>query len=821
LRFFREEEMDTLLQDLRYGARMLLKKPGFTAIAVITLAIGIGANSAIFSVVNAVLLQPFPYKEPGRIVQFWETNPLKGWTQATVAPANFFDWQKQAQSFEGLAAYFGSDTKEAGLTGFHLTGGNEPERIEGLGVTGNLFQVLGVEAALGRTFIQEETWEGKDQVVLLSHDLWQRRFGADPEIVGQTISLNGRNRTVVGVMPSGFYFPKKEVQMWVPFGFNEQQVLGLRRPHFLRAIARLKPGVTLEQARAEMTSIASALEEQYPDTNNQMGVGLGLLHDWVVEETRLAMLIFLAAVAFVLLIACANVANLLLARAASRGREIAIRAALGSSRIRLVRQLMTESFLLAVLGGALGLLLAVWFKDMLIAFNPGNIPRFGDISLDDRVIVFTLAITVLTTAIFGLVPALQSSKPDLTDSLKEGGQKGGSGAVGSRVRNMLVIAEVALSLVLVTGAGLMIKSFIRLQQVDTGFDPENALTLRLSLTGPAYREDKPVQDFYTQLEERISALPGVVAVGATTTLPLKGYMWTGDFTIEGRSPDDYGKEVRHKEVTPGYFEAIGLPLLRGRSFAESDNAQSPMVVVINDALARRYFQDEDPVGKRITFNKPTIPGPWHTIIGVVRDERQEGMSREVMPQIYQSHLQNAVNGMSLVIRTSVDPNSIIGAVRNEIRAMNKDLPPYDVQTLSELVYKSVARERFSMILMVAFAVAALVLASVGIYGVMSYSVTQRTHEMGIRLALGAQPANIVRLVVVQGLALTLTGVGVGLAASLLLTQVMSSLLFGVSATDPVTFIAVSSLLSAVALAACYIPARRAASVDPIVALRYE
>ncbi|HSE98190.1 MAG TPA: ABC transporter permease [Blastocatellia bacterium] len=812
--------MDTLLQDLRYGARMLLKRPGFTAIAIITLAVGIGANSAIFSVVNAVLLQPFPYSEPDRIVQFWETNPLKGWTQANVAPANFFDWQKQAQSFDGMAAYFGSDTKEAGLSGFHLTGGSEPERIQGLGVSGNIFQVLGREAAIGRTLREEETWEGNHLVVVLSHNLWQRRFGGDPGIVGQTISLNGRNRTVVGVMPPDFYFPHREVEMWVPFGFNPQQIANLRRPHFLRAVGRLKPGVTLEQARAEMNSIMAQLEEQYPDTNTQMGAGLGLLHEWVVEDTRLAVLVFLAAVAFVLLIACANVANLLLARAASRSKEIAIRVALGSGRARLVRQLMTESFLLAVLGGGLGLLLAVWFRDLLIALNPGNIPRFADITLDSRVILFTLVITLLTTAVFGLVPALQSSKPDLTDSLKEG-QKGGSGTQGSRSRNILVIAEVALSLVLVTGAGLMIKSFLRLQQVETGFDPENVLTMRLSLTGPRYQDNKTVQDFYTQLEDRIRRLPGVVAVGSAVRLPLQGYRWTGDFTIEGRSPEDYGKEVRHKEISPGYFEAVGVPVLRGRNFTESDNTQSPNVIIINDALARKYFQDEDPVGRRLMHNKPSIPGPWYTIIGVVGDERQEGMSREVMPLIYQSNLQSPVNEMSLAIRTAVDPQSLIGAVRNEIRAMDKDLPPYEVETLKDILYKSVSKERFSTFLMASFAGIALLLAAVGIYGVMSYSVTQRTHEMGIRLALGARPTDVVRLVVTRGLALTLAGIGMGLAASYVLTRLMSSLLYSVSATDPVTFVAVSALLSLVALLACYIPARRAAKVDPMVALRYE
>jgi putative ABC transport system permease protein len=812
--------MNTLLHDLRYGARMLLKQPGFTAVAVITLALGIGANSAIFSVVSAALIKPLPYREPDRLVQFWETNPLKNWTQATVAPANLFDWQKQNQVFEEIAAYSGSDKKGPTLSGLQMESNGEPERIRALYVTGNIFSVLGANAMIGRTMREEETWQGKHTVAVLGYGLWQRRFGADPKIVGRKIMFNGRDHEIVGVMPPDFYFPSKEAELWLPMGWNYSQIAQLRRPHFLRAVGRLKPGVTLGQARSEMTGIASRLEQQYPDTNTQMGVGLGPLKEWIVSDVRLPLIVFMVAVAFVLLIACANVVNLSLSRSAARAREVAVRSALGAGRGRIMRQLLTESLLLALTGGAIGLLLAGWLKDLLLAFSPGDIPRLDEIRLDWRVIGFTVGITLLTTLLTGLAPALSLSKPNLTSALKEGGQKGGVGQ-GGRLRGALVVAEIALALVLVVGAGLMIRGFRQLQQVDPGFDPNNVLSLSVSLPESKYPEDAQQRAFFDQAEQRIRRLPGVAAVGSTTTPALTGSNWTSDATIDGRPPEDYVREIRHKVITPDYFRAMGITLLRGRFFNESDNDKSRPVIIVNATLARRHFPGEDPIGKRIKVGKPHIQNPWQTIIGVVNDEKQDGLGAKVEHEDYQPLLQNAQGQMTLIVRTVTDPQSLIGAVREEIRALDRSLPLYDVKTMRAAIYESVARERFITLLLIVFAALALTLASVGIYGVMSYSVTQRMHEIGVRMALGAQKSDVLKLVVAQGGKLAAAGVAIGMISAIALTRLMKTLLFGVSATDPVTFIAVALLLMIVALLACHMPARRATKVDPMIALRCE
>jgi len=808
-----------MLQDLRFSIRLLTKNPGFFAVAVITLALGIGANTAIFSVVNAVLINPMPYRQPDRLMQFWETNPLKGWTQAVVAPANLFDWQQQNQSFEDIGAYIGSDKKGPGITGLQLTGSGEPERVQALFVTGNLFSVLGADAMLGRTLRDEETWEGNHLVAVLSYGFWQQRFAGDLNIIGQTIALNGRNREIVGVMPPGFYFPSKEIELWVPTGWNHHAIAKLRRPHFLRAVGRLKQGVTIEQARADMNAIAGRLEQEYPDTNTQMGVGLGPLKEWIVSDTRLPLIVFLIAVALVLLIACANVANLLLARAATRTREVAIRTALGARRSRIVRQLLTENLVLALIGGGLGLLLALWCKDLLVMFSPGDIPRLDEARLDGRVLAFSVGVTLFTTLLFGHVPALQSSKPDLTSALKEGGQKGGSAS--GHVRSALVVAEVALALVLVIGAGLMIRSFIRLQQVDPGFNPNNVLMLSISLPGLRYPEPAQAVAFFEQAEQRIKSLPGVLDAGATSRPALKGSQYTNDMTIEGAPPDDYIREVRHKSITPDYFAAMGIQVISGRLFDSSDNEKSQPTIIVNEAFARSCFPNENPVGKRVKFAKPAERGDWETIVGVVRSEKQDSLSTDPVPEVYKSYRQEAQSEMTLVARTSVDPRSLLGAVREEIRALDGGLALYDIRTANDLIYESLARQRFTMLLLVVFGGLALLLASVGVYGVMSYSVTQRTHEIGIRMALGAQTKNIFKEVLRHGLRLTALGVLIGLAGAFAATRLMGSLLFGVSATDPLTFVAISLVLTGVALGACFVPARRATKVDPMVALRYE
>src|SRR5215510_3663669 len=809
--------MESFLQDLRYGARMLAKKPGFTAVAVLTLALGIGANSAIFSVVNAVLISPMPYRSADRLVQFWETNPAKRWTEAAIAPANLFDWKNQNQSFEDIAAYMGTDKRGPGLAGLQLTGASEPERIQALYVTGNLFSVLGVDAMLGRTLTEDETWDKR--VVVLSYGLWQRRFGGDPNIIGQTISLSGRNREVVGVMRPEFYFPSKDVEMWVSTGWDYKQFLTIRRPHFLRAIGRLKPGVSLEQASAEMTAIAGRLEQQYPETNTQMGVGVGAFAEWIVYDTRIPVLVFVVAVAFVLLIACVNVANLLLARAATRTREVAIRTALGAPRSRIIKQMLTESFVLAIIGGGLGLLFALWARDVLVLFSPGNIPRLEEARLDSRVLLFTVGITLLTTMIFGLMPAVQSSTLDLTATLKEGGQKGSS--QGGNARNALVIVEVALALVLVTGAGLMIRSFLRLQRVDPGFNPNNGLMMRIDLPGARYPEGSQAIAFFEEAQQRLRALPGVVHVGATSVPALKGQGYTNDMTIEGAPPEDYVREIRHKTITPDYFLAMEMNLLSGRFFDQSDNAKGPPTIIVNEAFARRCFPGEDPVGKRVKFARPNEKGDWETIVGVVRNEKQDSMSAEPQPEAYKSQLQETQSSMALVVRTAVDPKTLIGAVREEVRRLDKDLPPYDVKSMNELIYESLARERFTTVLLAIFAALALTLASVGIYGVMSYSVSQRTQEIGIRMALGAQRRDIFKQVVGQAMRLAGVGVAVGLGSAFVLTRLMETLLYRVSTTDPLVFGMIAFLLSGVSFVASYIPARRATKVDAMVALRYE
>ncbi|HYY56001.1 MAG TPA: ABC transporter permease [Pyrinomonadaceae bacterium] len=816
--------MGTLLQDLRYGLRMLLKSPAFTAVAVLALALGIGANTAIFTVVNAVLLKPLPYPQPERVVRLWGTNTQQSvpsgageYYDFNISTNDFADWRAANHVFESIAVFssFGSVT---------LTGRDEPVRLRCPVVSTEFFNVLGVHPALGRFFLPEEEQQGKHRVVVLSYGTWQSRFNADPNIVGQTLTLTGNSYTVVGVAPKDFEHPRPnpaaEPEMWRPVALELEP--GERNNHWLHAIARLKPGVTVEQAQAEMNLINGQLERQYPDSNTGRGIRLGSLHDSMVGNIRSALSVLFGAVGFVLLIACANVANLLLARSSTRQREMAIRTALGASRLRVIRQLLTESVLLSLMGGALGMLIALWATDLLVGLSGGEIPRLGAIGVDGRMLLFTAMVSLLTGIVFGLAPALEASRPDLNVSLKEGGRVA-TGRGRQRFRQALIVSEVALSLVLLVGAGLMMKSFWRLQHVELGFNPDNLLVMDMALPQTRYPERSQAALFQQRLVERINALPGVASAASVSILPLSGGNSCDGTTIEGRaaaSPADIPC-VEVRDISPGYFRTMGVPLLRGRALDEHDNADAPPVVVVNESFVRRLFPGEDPIGKRINHSAPDGPQVWREIVGVVGDIRHFGPDSEARPEFYQPQMQAPSWGTALVVRSSSDPTNLAAAIRGEVRAMDKDLPLYNLKSMGELVSESVAQPRFRTLLLALFAAVALLLSATVLYGVMNYWVTQRTREIGVRMALGAQSRDVLRMVVGQGMVLAVIGVGVGIVAAFALTRVINNLLFNVSATDPWTFIAVPLALCAVAFVASYIPARRATKVDPMIALRYE
>jgi putative ABC transport system permease protein len=810
--------MNTLWQDVRYGLRMLVKSPGFTVVAVVALALGIGANTAIFSIVNAMLLRPLPYGEPDRLVVVWETNPdlsspyLR--THNEASPANFLDWRQQQTVFEDIAAYRFND--------YNLTGGDAPEQLLGNPVTANMFDVLKVRPLLGRTFRPEDGDPKSDRVVVLSYGLWQRRFGGDANIVGRQLNLNGNPTTVVGVMPADFEFPAPFSQLWTALRFANDTPPS-RTAHFLYTRARLKPGVSLQQAEAEMQTIAARLRQQYPDTNTNRSVRLVPLHTQTVEQARTGLLVLLGAVGFVLLIACANVANLMLARATARYREIAIRTALGAGRWRIVRQLLTESVLLSVLGGALGVLLALWGIDLLTAAVPREFALYvygwNQIKLDRWVLAFTFGVSVLTGVLFGLVPALQASKTDLNEALKEGG-RGTVGHARRRFRNALVVVEVALALVLLVGAGLLGKSFLRLLEVKPGFDPHNVITAQLTLPSARYEKDEQVVQFFTQLTERVAAQPGVEAVGTIDMLPMAGSGGTNTFIIDGRPlarPGVY-PEANARTVDPGYFGALRIPVLKGRNFTAQDRAGAPGVCIVNETFARLFFPGEDAVGK--ILRNPDGTNPFQ-IVGVVGDIKHWGLDDEAEAYLYAPQLQMPSNGVALVVRSSTDTAALMAMIRREVRALDPDQPIFDVKTMNERIAHTTSPARLGSFLLGLFALVALTLAAVGIYGVMAYSVTQRTHELGVRMALGAQPRDVLRLVVQQGMLLVGIGLLIGLAASFALMRWLASKLFQVSPADPTTFAAVTLLLAAVALVACLVPARRATKVDPMIALRYE
>ena len=826
--------LDDLVQDLRFALRSFRGSPGFATVAVVTLALGIGANTAIFTVVNAALLRPLPYRDAGRLAMVWNQLLNLGLTRFGASYADYFDYRDQNQVFVDIAA-FGSQQ-------FDLAGSTQPERVPGVRVSANLLPMLGATVALGRTFTSDENQDGRDTVVLLSDALWRRRFGADPGLIGKTVSLDGSPHTVVGILPRGFRFStdgSDSPDVWVPIALHPDP--NRATEGVLRLVARLKPGITLERAQAEMSTIAARLEQQFHLYRGPHGEDAGYavevvaLREQVFGDLRQGLLVLLGAVGFVLLIACANVANLLLARAAARQKEMAIRAALGAGRLRVMRQLLTESLMLALLGGSAGLMVARWGLRLLLAVSPAQAVRLGAVTLDSRVLAFTLLVTLLTGLLFGLAPALEITRFNLNESLKEGGRAWLAGVAGNMRRHFsrraaLVIAQVALSMVLVLGAALLIRSFVKLLEVDPGFNPEKLVTAQITLPQFQYREDYQVEGFFEQLLGRVRALPEVKSVAAVSSLPLNGRRGGDPFSIEGRPwrPTAAGintpQFMDHETVTADYFRTLQIPLIAGREFTEQDAAGSLPVAVINQTMARGFWPPEDhidPIGKRIMPGAPHPGAAWLTIVGVVGDVKSAALDVASIPQMYRPLGQHPNRTMTLVIRTSADPMSVIAEVRRQLSALDKDRPLYHVAAMKQIVSDSVAPRRFDLLLLAAFAALALVLAAVGIYGVMSYSVSQRTHEIGVRLALGARSGDVLRLVARQGLTLAVIGVAIGVAASLALTRVVAGLLFSVRATDPITFVGVSLLLGCVALVASFVPARRATRVDPMVALRDE
>jgi predicted permease len=809
--------LEELGQNLRYGSRLLAKNPGFAAVAVLTLGLGIGVNTAIFSVVNAVLLRPLPFDNPDQLVMVWQTNPQRGISQDLVSPANLNDWQQQSHTVRQFAAF--------NPRGFSLTGTGEPEQLPGTFVSVELFPMLGANPLLGRNFLPDEGRPGGNRSVIISFALWQRRFGGDPNLLGKPLTLNGAIYTVVGIMPAKFQFPIQGQfpipvsEIWAPQSFDPAQLNRGNRDLF--AIGRLQPGVSIEEAQAEMSTIAQGLAEQHPDTNRGTGVYLVGYHQQLTGNLRPALLVLLGAVVFVLLIACANVANLLLARAAARQRELAIRTALGAGRSRLVRQLLTESVLLSMLGGALGLALALWNFNAIVAALPAHMPRASEIQIDWKVLVFTFAVAVMTGVIFGLVPAVHASRLNLNEALKESGGKGTGGFVRHRVRNLLVVTEVALAMVLLVGAGLLIRSFYRLQQVNPGFNTENVLSVPISIPQRRYPDGNARAAFVNRIMEKLKAMPGVQTVGGVTTLPLSGEYSSRSFIVEGQPISPGDRQVANmRAATTDYFRLMSIPIVKGRGFTEQDHIDAPTVVIINETFERLYFPNEDPIGKRIV-SPASSDGIPLTIVGVAGDVRNGGPEDEPKPEFYYSYFQNQIPFLVIAIRTAGEPAGMIPAVRREIWSEDKDLPLSSISTLEQLLSRTTAERRFNLLLLGLFSGLALVLAVVGIYGVVSYAVTQRTHEIGLRLALGAQHGDVRKLVIKQGMIPVVAGIAIGLGGALALTRLMKSLLFGVSATDPLTFVGLSLLLIVVALAACWIPARRATKVDPLLALRYE
>lgn len=808
--------MDTLAQDVRYAVRRLVKSPGFSLIAILTLALGIGANSAIFSVVNAVLLRSLPYAAPDRLVMLFNVrgdNP-----RFPVSAPNYLDFQGQTQLFTGAAAY--DEGRE-----YNLVGIGDPMRLKGAEVSAEFFDVLGVRPALGRGFRAEENEPGAGPVVVLSHAAWQQYFGSDPGAIGRTVSLDGVTRTVVGVMPAGFDFPR-EATLWTPLEYDAPfRDDSNRGSHYLGVIARLRPGVTAEHANAEMHLLGTRLAAEYPPLAKSSAAAVSM-REVMVGEIRPALLMLLGAVGLVLLIACANVANLLLARAAAREGELAVRTALGAGRGRLVRQLLTESMILALSGGVVGLLLAYWGTKALMVLRPREIPQLDAVGLDGAVIAFTLGVAVVTGILFGLVPALQVARTDLSTSIREGSRGSLSGRAAGRVRGALVVAEMALAVLLLAGAGLLIRSFVELVSVDPGFRPEGVLSVNVSLPNTSYPDDAAVRQFHSRLQARLRALPGVTSAGAVFALPLAGWgAKAGFYPADGEPPRPGEMPIAHANVaTPGYFTAVGIPLLRGRSFTPADREGAPAALLLSESAARLIFPGEDPLGKRValTLGSASHPdGVSGEVVGIVGDVHQAGLDTGIEPEVYVPFDQVPFSSMTLTLRTTAPPFSLAAGVRNAVREIDPNLPVNEFQTVDQVVAASVSQPRFYMLLITVFAAVALVLASIGIFGVISYSVTQRTREIGMRMALGASTRAVLVIVVGEAMRLVALGLGIGLLLTFSVARVAKGMLYGIAPSDPLTLAAVVVVLGGVALLASWLPARRATCIDPMVALRQE
>ena len=801
--------MENLIKDLRYGVRSFRKRPGFLVIAVSTLALGIGATTAMFTVVNSVLLRPLQFPEPDRLVLLIGVNPRQGITESNVSVPDIADWQKQSQSFEQIAAYISG--------GLFLSRGDETERVRGSGVSQDFFPLFKTNPISGRTFQAADTQEGTEPVVVISYSLWQRRFGGASDVINSKIVLNGKPVSIVGIMPPGFNYPH-DAEAWTALPLNG--ATERRDNRYVEVVTRLKPGASLSQAQAEMDIISQRLEQNFTETNTGWGVRLVELRESLVGELKTSLLMLLGAVAFVLLIACANVANLLLARAASRQKEIAVRTALGASRLRVVRQLLTESLLLSLVSGIAGLALSIWLIKLLIAIIPPNTPRLSEIGIDLRAFGFTLGVTVLAGLLFGLFPALQTSRPNLNETLKDSGQRGSQTSGRNRVGGLLIVSEITLSFILLAGAGLLIKSFLHLREINPGFNANNILAMRLTLTPGKYKQGEPRAQIYKQLIDQVKSTPGVLSAAAVLSLPLGGDTFNvGRGVIrEGRpmTPDEQSN-AQHLAITPDYFQTLQIPLQAGRRFTDQDNLQSTKVVIVNEMMARQLWPSESPIGRHITiWRDEKFP---REVVGVVGDTKSS-LDKEAGHQMYVPYAQDPTWGsLSLVVRTAGEPTALAGSVREAIRAVDKSVPTYNLKTMDDVLSTSAAPRRIPMLLLSAFAGVAMLLAMLGIYGVTSYYVTQRTHEIGVRMALGAQIGDVLKLVLRRAMLLAAVGIGIGVAGAIAVTRYMETLLFGVKPIDTVTFIGVALILAAVVLVACLVPARRAAKIDPLEALR--